>query len=134
MRGLVAPHPHPLGVIILLAIAVLWGWDGFPLCFSFALPPLLCFPSPSGPPNGTHYTILQLHSITLDGVSPVSNQLKDPLSPVLSLSLFPHRWFFPIIGHMGICTSTGVIRDFAGPYFVSVSPYFTPLWRVPRLK
>ncbi|XP_048961711.1 transmembrane protein 222 isoform X1 [Canis lupus baileyi] len=29
------------------------------------------------------------------------------------------RWFFPIIGHMGICTSTGVIRDFAGPYFVS---------------
>ncbi|NWU20357.1 TM222 protein, partial [Dyaphorophyia castanea] len=28
-------------------------------------------------------------------------------------------WLFPIIGHMGICTSTGVIRDFAGPYFVS---------------
>ncbi|XP_061903495.1 transmembrane protein 222 [Entelurus aequoreus] len=32
--------------------------------------------------------------------------------PVLS-------WLFPIIGHMGICTSTGIIRDFAGPYFVS---------------
>ncbi|XP_073714090.1 transmembrane protein 222 isoform X1 [Misgurnus anguillicaudatus] len=29
------------------------------------------------------------------------------------------RWLFPFIGHMGICTSTGVIRDFAGPYFVS---------------
>ncbi len=29
------------------------------------------------------------------------------------------RWFFPFIGHMGICTSSGVIRDFAGPYFVS---------------
>ncbi|XP_058712431.1 transmembrane protein 222 isoform X2 [Poecile atricapillus] len=28
-------------------------------------------------------------------------------------------WLFPIIGHMGICTSAGVIRDFAGPYFVS---------------
>ncbi|XP_052082560.1 transmembrane protein 222-like [Mytilus californianus] len=28
-------------------------------------------------------------------------------------------WLFPIIGHMGICTSTGVIRDFAGPYYVS---------------
>ncbi|XP_043940335.1 transmembrane protein 222 isoform X2 [Protopterus annectens] len=28
-------------------------------------------------------------------------------------------WLFPIIGHMGICTSSGVIRDFAGPYFVS---------------
>ena len=27
----------------------------------------------------------------------------------------------PFIGHMGICTSAGVIRDFAGPYFVSVS-------------
>uniref|UniRef100_A0A674MHU9 Transmembrane protein 222 n=1 Tax=Takifugu rubripes TaxID=31033 RepID=A0A674MHU9_TAKRU len=33
--------------------------------------------------------------------------------PVLS-------WLFPFIGHMGICTSTGIIRDFAGPYFVSV--------------
>ncbi|XP_068560705.1 transmembrane protein 222 [Cebidichthys violaceus] len=28
-------------------------------------------------------------------------------------------WLVPFIGHMGICTSTGVIRDFAGPYFVS---------------
>ncbi|XP_050297002.1 transmembrane protein 222 [Anthonomus grandis grandis] len=28
-------------------------------------------------------------------------------------------WLFPIIGHMGICMSSGVIRDFAGPYFVS---------------
>ncbi len=32
------------------------------------------------------------------------------------------RWLFPFIGHMGICTSAGIIRDFAGPYFVSVSP------------
>ena len=31
------------------------------------------------------------------------------------------RWFIPFIGHMGICTSAGVIRDFAGPYYVSVS-------------
>ncbi|XP_054288093.1 transmembrane protein 222-like [Macrosteles quadrilineatus] len=28
-------------------------------------------------------------------------------------------WMFPFIGHMGICTSHGVIRDFAGPYHVS---------------
>ncbi|XP_005097585.1 transmembrane protein 222 [Aplysia californica] len=28
-------------------------------------------------------------------------------------------WLFPFIGHMGICTTSGVIRDFAGPYFVS---------------
>ncbi|XP_070550038.1 transmembrane protein 222-like [Ptychodera flava] len=25
----------------------------------------------------------------------------------------------PFIGHMGICMSSGVIRDFAGPYYVS---------------
>nr|BAN21004.1 unkown protein [Riptortus pedestris] len=28
-------------------------------------------------------------------------------------------WLFPVIGHMGICTSGGIIRDFAGPYYVS---------------
>ncbi|XP_023670654.1 transmembrane protein 222-like isoform X2 [Paramormyrops kingsleyae] len=28
-------------------------------------------------------------------------------------------WLLPFIGHMGICTSSGVIRDFAGPYCVS---------------
>ncbi|GAB6031306.1 hypothetical protein CHUAL_009102 [Chamberlinius hualienensis] len=28
-------------------------------------------------------------------------------------------WLFPFIGHCGICTSEGVITDFAGPYFVS---------------
>lgn len=28
-------------------------------------------------------------------------------------------WLFPFIGHMGIAMSSGVIRDFAGPYFVS---------------
>nr|CAB3267075.1 transmembrane protein 222 [Phallusia mammillata] len=28
-------------------------------------------------------------------------------------------WLFPIIGHMGIATSVGIIRDFAGPYYVS---------------
>jgi len=28
-------------------------------------------------------------------------------------------WLFPIIGHMGIGLSSGVIRDFAGPYYVS---------------
>lgn len=32
--------------------------------------------------------------------------------PVLS-------WMFPFIGHMGIGMSSGVIRDFAGPYYVS---------------
>ena len=31
------------------------------------------------------------------------------------------RWLFPFIGHMGIAMSSGVIRDFAGPFYVSVS-------------
>ncbi|NP_001013334.2 transmembrane protein 222a [Danio rerio] len=45
------------------------------------------------------------------------------------MSRYPHcivwtpipvlTWFLPFIGHMGICSSAGVIRDFAGPYFVS---------------
>lgn len=33
-------------------------------------------------------------------------------------------WILPIVGHMGITTSSGVIRDFGGPYTVSVSTYF----------
>ncbi|XP_071804984.1 transmembrane protein 222-like [Asterias amurensis] len=28
-------------------------------------------------------------------------------------------WLFPFIGHMGIAMSSGVIRDFAAPYYVS---------------
>ncbi|KAK5647589.1 hypothetical protein RI129_002481 [Pyrocoelia pectoralis] len=28
-------------------------------------------------------------------------------------------WLFPVIGHMGVALSSGVIRDFAGPYYVS---------------
>ncbi|XP_026144192.1 transmembrane protein 222 isoform X1 [Carassius auratus] len=49
--------------------------------------------------------------------------------PVLS-------WLFPFIGHMGICTSTGVIRDFAGPYFVSSSQsgqLYLSEWRIQPL-
>jgi hypothetical protein len=34
------------------------------------------------------------------------------------------RWLLPMVGHMGIATSAGVIRDFAGPYFVSVCVQF----------
>lgn len=42
------------------------------------------------------------------------------------LSIFLYfRWFIPFIGHMGIATSAGVIRDFAGPYYVSVSMFNT---------
>ena len=45
-----------------------------------------------------------------------------------NISYLPHlvwtplpciSWLIPPIGHMGIAYSTGVIRDFAGPYYVS---------------
>ncbi|XP_076451797.1 transmembrane protein 222-like [Babylonia areolata] len=46
-----------------------------------------------------------------------------------SKSRFPHcivwtpipclTWLLPFIGHMGIALTSGVIRDFAGPYYVS---------------
>ncbi|KAK9806379.1 hypothetical protein WJX72_012194 [[Myrmecia] bisecta] len=29
-------------------------------------------------------------------------------------------WVLPFIGHVGICTSEGVILDFAGPFFISI--------------
>jgi transmembrane protein 222 len=29
----------------------------------------------------------------------------------------------PFIGHTGICTSDGVIHDFAGPYYVSLDDF-----------
>ena len=41
-----------------------------------------------------------------------------PISSQRPFCLFA-RWLFPFIGHMGIGYSTGVIRDFAGPYYVS---------------
>ena len=29
----------------------------------------------------------------------------------------------PTIGHTGICTSDGVIHDFAGPYYISIDDF-----------
>ncbi|XP_015593277.1 transmembrane protein 222 [Cephus cinctus] len=61
--------------------------------------------------------------------------LSDTSSPIMDLTVDPVRkkfpfcivwtpipfltYFFPFIGHMGIGTSSGIIRDFAGPYHVS---------------
>eukprot|EP00041_Stephanoeca_diplocostata_P005764 m.68288 g.68288 ORF g.68288 m.68288 type:complete len:204 (-) comp15983_c0_seq1:29-640(-) len=28
-------------------------------------------------------------------------------------------WFLPMIGHLGICNSAGIIYDFGGPYFIA---------------
>ena len=32
-------------------------------------------------------------------------------------------WLLPSIGHTGICTSDGIIHDFAGPYFISIDDF-----------
>ncbi|KAE8623938.1 hypothetical protein XENTR_v10005783 [Xenopus tropicalis] len=55
--------------------------------------------------------------------------LEEKMKPDPERCRYPHcivwtpipvlTWLFPFIGHMGICTSSGVIRDFAGPYYVS---------------
>uniref|UniRef100_A0A914DM83 Transmembrane protein 222 n=1 Tax=Acrobeloides nanus TaxID=290746 RepID=A0A914DM83_9BILA len=47
-------------------------------------------------------------------------------------------WLFPFIGHMGIGTSRGIIRDFAGSYFVSEDEmgfgWPTSYWQLSPLK
>ena len=57
------------------------------------------------------------------GVSWVNVLIPQHLSVIYNNNnyVFTHSWFIPFVGHMGICTSAGVIRDFAAPYYVSVS-------------
>ncbi|XP_077446752.1 transmembrane protein 222b [Stigmatopora argus] len=56
------------------------------------------------------------YQIASERINPIAGRFPHCIvwTPIPVLS-----WLFPLIGHMGICTSTGVIRDFAGPYFVS---------------
>ncbi|XP_066531876.1 transmembrane protein 222 isoform X1 [Hoplias malabaricus] len=56
------------------------------------------------------------YQIALEKINPNTSRYPHCIvwTPIPVLS-----WLFPFIGHMGICTSNGVIRDFAGPYFVS---------------
>ncbi|XP_013384445.1 transmembrane protein 222-like [Lingula anatina] len=51
-----------------------------------------------------------------DEVNPIKNRYPHCVvwTPIPLLT-----WLFPFIGHMGIATTAGVIRDFAGPYYVS---------------
>jgi hypothetical protein len=62
------------------------------------------------------------------------NGLVDPLKPGTGIDhsrqrypyclvwspLGPLTWFFPFVGHTGICDSRGIIHDFAGPYTIGV--------------
>ncbi|XP_069700638.1 transmembrane protein 222 [Periplaneta americana] len=77
------------------------------------------------------------HSVPHSGISIEDNNFKSPDSREVLMELpvdhqkqrYPFcivwtpipllTWLFPFIGHMGIAMSSGVIRDFAGPYFVS---------------
>lgn len=36
-------------------------------------------------------------------------------------------WLFPWIGHLGIGDSEGKVHDFAGPYFIGVDSFMTPI-------
>eukprot|EP00106_Octopus_bimaculoides_P013431 XP_014780873.1 PREDICTED: transmembrane protein 222-like [Octopus bimaculoides] len=73
----------------------------------------------------------EIHSPDISTMPTVKNGRRNSVRIDLRNSRFPFSivwtpipcltWFFPIIGHMGIATSSGIIRDFAGPYFVSVS-------------
>ncbi|CAF0849466.1 unnamed protein product [Rotaria sordida] len=57
----------------------------------------------------------------------LSNNLNDRID--VARVRYPHclvwtpipvlTWLFPFVGHMGIARTDGVIRDFAGPYYVS---------------
>ncbi|CAL4122340.1 unnamed protein product, partial [Meganyctiphanes norvegica] len=73
--------------------------------------------------------------LSSEGVGLMSESESRPESPVTvdRMDISRHRfpvcivwtplplitWFLPFIGHMGISMCSGVIRDFAGPYFVS---------------
>ncbi|XP_070768640.1 transmembrane protein 222-like [Enoplosus armatus] len=65
----------------------------------------------------------------VDGTDVIMNYHGDFLKSDRKNSRYPYcivwtpipilSWVLPFIGHMGICTSSGIIRDFAGSYFVS---------------
>lgn len=71
---------------------------------------------------------LDSSEITSQKVPVDVNLLQTPIDP--RKNRFPYcivwtplpliTWLFPFIGHVGICTSEGVIHDFSGPYYVSV--------------
>lgn len=65
-------------------------------------------------------TSTTLNSPSLDASNSVINFETDKYPFCIVWTPIPVlTWFFPFIGHMGIGMSNGVIRDFAGPYFVS---------------
>ena len=72
-----------------------------------------------------HNTYYQNPKATENGVT----AKKSPATLDYRRNRYPHcivwtpipllTWIFPFIGHMGIAYTSGIIRDFAGPYYVS---------------
>lgn len=78
------------------------------------------------PPNSNHYNLTRnKNNSTSSGSEEMLTELpidhhsrRYPFSIVWTpIPLL--TWLFPFIGHMGVAMSSGIIRDFAGPYFVS---------------
>lgn len=66
-------------------------------------------------------------TVTIEGNETESKQI-DPAksrfpSCIVWTPLPVLSWFFPCIGHIGICRDDGVILDFAGPNFVCVDNF-----------
>ena len=57
--------------------------------------------------------------IFLDKMAKVDHELQRYPHSIVWTPIPCLTWLFPFIGHMGIATTEGIIRDFAGPYYVS---------------
>lgn len=116
---LFAPHPHPLNVIVLLVLAILWG--GLPLLF-------IC----TCPSSSHKVTITCSHTgWSVLGICLTSCKIPEAQllpCPFFSQVVFPHHWPH---GHLHIHRSHSGLR---WPLLCLGESPFYPLWRVPRLK
>ncbi|PNF34607.1 Transmembrane protein 222 [Cryptotermes secundus] len=76
-------------------------------------------------PNSNHTLTRHTHNSTSFGSEeiltelPIDHQKRRYPFSIVWTPIPLLTWLFPFIGHMGIAMSSGIIRDFAGPYFVS---------------
>ncbi|XP_054716581.1 transmembrane protein 222-like [Uloborus diversus] len=69
---------------------------------------------------GKQYSCEDSPDLERDCISPLMDHRKSRYPFCIVWTPIPIlTWIFPFLGHMGIALSTGVIRDFAGPYYVS---------------
>lgn len=80
-----------------------------------------------------HSITVQAHKNPIDATITMKQFSKHTID--VANNLYPHcivfgvlpvlTWLIPIIGHLGICDSTGAVHDFAGSYYVSVNDFMT---------